>query len=93
MRFILEKSLKILALSLLHVYRLILSPVMHWLAGPGMGCRFYPSCSNYAFKAVQEYGGQLKTFRLIGQRLVRCQPWGGSGYDPVPVSDEKKIKS
>lgn len=46
-------------------------------------CRYYPSCSHYAAEAVACHGpwhGSL----LAVRRLLRCHPWGGSGYDPVP---------
>lgn len=46
-------------------------------------CRFAPTCSEYALDAVREYGA-AKGVGLALKRLVRCHPWGGSGYDPVP---------
>jgi len=46
-------------------------------------CRFVPTCSQYAIEAVQKYG-PLKGSWLALKRLLRCHPWGGSGYDPVP---------
>jgi uncharacterized protein len=46
-------------------------------------CRFEPSCSYYAYAAVQRHGA-LKGAWFAARRLARCQPWGGSGYDPVP---------
>lgn len=61
----------------IRVYRLLLSP---WL---GHACRFQPSCSAYAIEALQKHG-PLRGLWLTGWRLVRCNPWGGSGYDPVP---------
>ena len=51
-------------------------------------CRFTPTCSQYAQEALQKYGffkGSLLTFK----RILKCHPWGGSGYDPVP---EKNMK-
>jgi len=53
--------------------------------GPALppSCRYEPTCSHYAFAAIERYG----VFRgawLTLKRLLRCQPWGGSGYDPVP---------
>lgn len=46
-------------------------------------CRFTPTCSQYAVEALQKYG-PLKGSWLAMKRLLRCHPWGGSGYDPVP---------
>ena len=47
------------------------------------GCRFTPTCSQYALEALRKYG-PLKGGWLALRRLARCHPWGGSGYDPVP---------
>ncbi len=46
-------------------------------------CRYTPSCSAYGIEAIQKYGA-LKGGWLTLKRLVRCHPWGGSGFDPVP---------
>lgn len=46
-------------------------------------CRFTPSCSQYAMEALHKYG-PVKGLYLTIKRLLRCHPWGGSGYDPVP---------
>lgn len=46
-------------------------------------CRFSPTCSAYALEALKKYG-LLKGGRLALRRIMRCHPWGGSGYDPVP---------
>ena len=46
-------------------------------------CRFSPTCSTYALEAHKKYG-LLKGGRLALRRIMRCHPWGGSGYDPVP---------
>lgn len=46
-------------------------------------CRFTPTCSEYAKQAIRKYG-PLKGMYLALKRLLRCHPWGGSGYDPVP---------
>lgn len=52
-------------------------------AGRLSPCRFDPSCSTYALEALERHGagrGMWLTFR----RLIRCHPWGGMGWDPVP---------
>ncbi|MDO4819036.1 MAG: membrane protein insertion efficiency factor YidD [Prevotella sp.] len=46
-------------------------------------CRYTPTCSQYALEAIMKYG-PLKGMWLAMRRLLRCHPWGGSGYDPVP---------
>lgn len=46
-------------------------------------CRYEPSCSRYAYDAVDRHG-PLRGSWLAVRRLVRCRPGGGSGYDPVP---------
>ena len=46
-------------------------------------CRFTPSCSTYAIEALRKHG-PFKGLYLAVRRILRCNPWGGSGYDPVP---------
>jgi putative membrane protein insertion efficiency factor len=46
-------------------------------------CRFTPTCSNYAIQAIRKHG-PFKGLALAVWRILRCNPWGGSGYDPVP---------
>ncbi len=58
-------------------YKLTLSPLI------GRQCRFEPSCSDYAAKALVDHGPWRGAW-LAGRRLCRCHPWGGSGYDPPP---------
>jgi hypothetical protein len=58
-------------------YRLVLSP---WI---GHGCRFQPTCSAYALEALERHGG-IRGSGLAVRRILRCHPWGGSGFDPVP---------
>jgi len=63
--------------GLVSAYRWTLSPFV------GHGCRFRPTCSEYALEAIARHGG-LAGGWLALRRLARCHPWGGSGYDPVP---------
>jgi putative membrane protein insertion efficiency factor len=60
-----------------YVYKYGISP---WT--PAM-CRYSPSCSTYAIIAVKKYG-PFKGGWLALKRILRCHPWGGHGYDPVP---------
>jgi len=46
-------------------------------------CRFYPSCSEYAIQALQEYN-KGHAFFLIFRRIIRCHPLCSGGYDPLP---------
>ena len=46
-------------------------------------CRFVPTCSQYAIEAIRKHG-PFKGLWLAIKSLLRCHPWGGSGYDPVP---------
>lgn len=46
-------------------------------------CRFTPTCSQYAIEAIRKHG-PFKGLYLAVWRILRCNPWGGSGYDPVP---------
>lgn len=46
-------------------------------------CRFTPTCSQYAVEAIRKHG-PIRGLYLAIRRILRCHPWGGSGYDPVP---------
>ncbi len=69
---------------LIRIYQCTLSPFLGLLCGPNSGCRFTPTCSAYFLEAVEAHG-VLHGSWLGLKRLARCQPWGGSGYDPVPL--------
>ena len=51
-------------------------------------CRFYPSCSTYAIEAIEVHGAAKGLFLAL-KRILRCNPWGGCGYDPVPPKQQK----
>jgi hypothetical protein len=63
--------------AMIHAYRWLISPLL------GPSCRFYPSCSAYAFEAVDRHGA-LRGSWLAARRLLRCHPLNAGGYDPVP---------
>ncbi len=52
-------------------------------------CRYYPTCSNYAMEAIYRYGVFRGGYLSI-KRILRCNPWGKYGYDPVPNIDKEK---
>ncbi len=51
-------------------------------------CRYTPSCSQYMKEAIEEYGS-FKGVCLGIKRILRCHPFGGKGYDPVPIKKNK----
>jgi putative membrane protein insertion efficiency factor len=69
------------------IARLLTLLARGWQLGPSRiippSCRYSPSCSQYAVDALGKYGA-VKGSWLAMKRLMRCHPWGGSGYDPVP---------
>jgi putative membrane protein insertion efficiency factor len=68
-------------IQLLRAYRFAISPLY------GEVCRYYPSCSAYALRAV-EFHGAVRGSWLAARRLLRCHPWTPGGYDPVPGTPE-----
>ena len=68
-------------LGLVWIYRNAISPLI------GANCRFQPTCSKYAEEALRKHGA-FKGGWLAIKRIGRCHPWGGSGYDPVPGTEE-----
>ena len=75
--------MKFLVRGLIRGYQLYISPTLHRLAGPGAGCRFEPTCSQYVIDAVMTHGVVCGGWLGI-RRICRCHPWGGCGHDPVP---------
>ncbi|MGD9732054.1 MAG: membrane protein insertion efficiency factor YidD [Desulfamplus sp.] len=66
-----------LILIFIRLYQCLISPLI------GPSCRFYPSCSQYAFEAVTKYGSIKGTFLAI-KRVLKCHPFHPGGFDPVP---------
>ena len=63
-------------ITAIHGYQMLRS-------GRPTGCRYLPTCSEYAVLAIERYGA-TRGASLAARRLVRCNPWGGHGVDPVP---------
>lgn len=74
--------MKYLLLGLIKVYQMIPGP---W----HKSCRHIPTCSNYGIEAIIEYGS-IKGSWLTMKRVLRCNPWGTKGYDPVPKRSEQR---
>jgi putative membrane protein insertion efficiency factor len=74
---VLLKALSFPFIFLIRVYQWVISPIL------GPKCRFTPTCSQYGIEALKKYG-PVKGLYLTARRLMRCHPWGGHGYDPVP---------
>lgn len=64
-------------------YQRAVSPVLHALGGPGSGCRFTPTCSEYFLQAVEIHGALRGSWMGL-KRIARCHPWSAGGEDPVP---------
>ena len=55
-------------------------------------CRYTPTCSEYAIESIKTYGS-IKGSYLAIKRILRCNPWGSFGYDPVPKKETKNEKN
>ena len=68
-------------------YKRWISPPLHALSGSLLpmrgGCRYQPTCSEYAAVAIARHGW-IKGTALAGSRLLRCHPWSKGGFDPAP---------
>jgi putative membrane protein insertion efficiency factor len=77
-------SLVIRVLTLaIRAYQLTISPAQVFLFGATGGCRFTPTCSQYAMESVREHGAITGGWLGL-KRICRCHPWGDCGHDPVP---------
>ena len=74
--------MKKIPILMVKFYQIFISPFF-----PGV-CRFRPTCSQYMIEAIETHG-IFKGIYLGIKRLVKCHPWGGSGYDPVPQKEAK----
>ena len=66
-----------------YIYRGAISPLFP------PSCRYTPTCSRYTIEALKKHG-PIKGSYLSAKRILSCNPWGGSGYDPVPDPNEPK---
>lgn len=74
---VLCKAIQWIFLLLIALYQSCISPLTP------AACRYTPTCSQYAKEAITKHG-PFKGGWLSLKRILRCNPWGGSGYDPVP---------
>lgn len=72
-----EAMIRRLFILPIRFYQLCISPML-----PN-ACRFTPTCSQYAVEAIMRHGVIYGSWLAL-KRILRCHPWGGSGYDPVP---------
>ena len=63
------------------MYQKFISPLLR------PSCRFHPTCSEYSIQAITRYGVTRGIFLSL-KRILRCNPWGGSGLDPIPGEKE-----
>ena len=69
--------LRIIPLFLIRAYQYMLSPVLN------PACRFYPTCAEYAYRAISRFGVLRGSFLAL-KRILRCHPLSTGGFDPVP---------
>jgi uncharacterized protein len=74
---ILSKAIAFIPIAIVRFYQIAISPFF-----PN-SCRFVPTCSAYSIEALKKHGF-IKGLWLTIKRLLRCHPWGGHGFDPVP---------
>jgi len=86
-----KKILNPILIFFVRIYQTAISPPLHFICGPMSGCRFYPSCSQYYIDAVTVNGPIKGSFQGL-YRILRCNPWGGTGYDPPPGWEEYLAK-
>ena len=72
-------------LGFVRCYQVFLGPFL------GGACKFYPSCSNYAYQAIERHGARRGIVMAI-ERLGRCRPFTPGGFDPVPDTAEKSTQ-
>ena len=71
------KAINGVFIFMIKIYQLLISPII------GQNCRYYPTCSSYCIQSFQKYN-TFKAIYLAIKRILKCNPLGGSGHDPVP---------
>tara|TARA_B100000945_G_C20192806_1_gene507715 strand:- start:353 stop:574 length:222 start_codon:yes stop_codon:yes gene_type:complete len=72
-----KNLIKAILLFVVYLYQNFISPLI------SARCRFVPTCSQYSKESIIKHG-PFKGFLLTFKRIIKCHPWGGSGYDPIP---------
>ncbi|MDR3706283.1 MAG: membrane protein insertion efficiency factor YidD [Paludibacteraceae bacterium] len=72
-----KRIISFILLLPIYFYQRAISPMLP------SACRYTPTCSQYTIEAIKKYG-PAKGLWLGIKRILRCHPWGGHGYDPVP---------
>jgi len=71
-----KKFLTNFVVSLINVYKYLISPLL------GNNCRYLPTCSEYTKESVKKFGIMYGIWLGL-KRIIRCHPWGKGGYDPI----------
>ena len=80
---------KYVMLGMIRLYQILLSPLVNFR---GQVCKYYPTCSHYGYDAVETHGA-CKGGALTVWRVLRCNPWSGGGYDPVPPKKSRGVRN
>lgn len=84
------KMFRKIILKLIRVYQKTISRDHGLLKSPYGFCRFYPTCSQYTYEAIDQYGAP-KGLLLGLKRVFRCRPFSPGGYDPIKNIEEKNV--
>ena len=85
----LQSPVKLLFMGLIRFYQIVLSPLVNWR---GPVCKYYPTCSHYGYEAVKLHGAVIGGGMTVW-RVLRCNPFGAGGYDPVPPKKDRKARN
>ena len=69
---------------IIKIYQFIISPLI------GQNCRYLPTCSEYAIESLKLHGLLRGSFFAI-RRILKCHPFGGHGFDPIPKRKKNKV--